>query len=895
VTERFGLPPSDLSDSVVLLPGRAAAGGFARALAAVAGNPVLRLPRLTTLADWAASVPCQRALWTDSARELALVTQLRGRGWFDDADLWAVAAELRQLADGLTRHRAALPSTVAEFTACLELAYRRRAGVPMEMEARLVHEAWRAMVGDGGGAVDGVTRYLLRLAILADSAAAPLVAVGLDGLSAAETDFLAAYARRQPVLVICAGILPETDAEPIVRVLAAAWPAQCDGEPSLRERAAAVSADSSCDSLAGRLSLFGAASFEEEAEAADVRVRSWLLEGRQRIAVVVQDRLVARRLRALLERAEVLVQDETGWALSTVAAATVIMRFLDCLGSDFHHRDFVDLLKSPFLFADWSGDARRSAAWKLERMTRRESVVAGLRNFVEGAARDDDAGHARAALERMQGAALRMFPRRPATVGAWLERLHDGLDALGILQGLAQDAAGQQLLELLARLERELGDAGPRIGLGEWRRWLDGQLERATFRDRDVTSPVLFTHLAATALREFDGVVLLGCDARQFPGGGGEGLFFNQSVRRQLGLPVREGELEQVRRHLIALLATTPQVLVTWQAQVDGEPNLVSPYFERLQSFSSLAFDHDLRIAAPSHLVHAAHVVSDASGAPVARVVGAAASAAADLVPREVSVSAWGSLVACPYQFFARHMLKLNELDEVREDVEKRDYGEVVHAILRRFHEQYAQVAIANRDALEHDLGTMSEEIFAPLVARNYLATGWLVRWKALIPAYLDWQVEREASGWRFEAGEEQREFEIALEGGDMLTLRGRLDRLDRRETADGHEYSVLDYKTQSIDVLRRKVRVPGEDVQLAAYALLQGEVTDAAYLSLDKASVTAVPPHGEPAGLAAADRERIAHSFSRLLRGAPLPAHGDLPTCSWCEMRALCRKDYWA
>ena len=116
-----------------------------------------------------------------------------------------MAGELRRLADDLTRHRAALPSTVAEFTARLEVAYRRKAGVPMEMEAQLVHEAWRAMVGESGGAVDGVTRYHLQLALLADAAQAPLVAVGLDGLSGAESEFLAAYAQRQPVLVISTG------------------------------------------------------------------------------------------------------------------------------------------------------------------------------------------------------------------------------------------------------------------------------------------------------------------------------------------------------------------------------------------------------------------------------------------------------------------------------------------------------------------------------------------------------------------------------------------------------------------------------------------------------------------------------------------------------------------
>jgi len=195
------------------------------------------------------------------------VSQLRGRGWFEDADLWAVAAELRQLADDLTRHRAALPGTVAEFTSRLELAYRRQAGAPMEMEARLVHEAWRAMAGDGDGAVDAVTRYHLQLAMLADSAAAPLVAVGLDGLTAAETEFLAAYARRKPVLVISARV-PVTGDEPIVRVLEAAWPTQCDGGPSLRERAAALRGGASGDPLAGRVALLGAASLEEEAEAA---------------------------------------------------------------------------------------------------------------------------------------------------------------------------------------------------------------------------------------------------------------------------------------------------------------------------------------------------------------------------------------------------------------------------------------------------------------------------------------------------------------------------------------------------------------------------------------------------------------------------------------------------
>jgi ATP-dependent helicase/nuclease subunit B len=895
VTERFGAQASDLSPATFLLPTRAAGAGFARALAESAEGPVLLLPRLTTLADWAASVPWGAALWTDTARELALFAQLRGRGWFDDSDLWGVAGELRRLADDLTRHRATLPGTVQAFTARLEEAYRHRAGAPMEMEARLVHEAWCALVRDAGESVDAATRYHLQLGALARSAHRPLVAVGLSMLSAAETEFLATYAARQPVLTIEAEVREGGAAGSLERVLHAAWPPAGGHPSSLRERAAAFRGDPDGSPLAGRLSLWGTASLEEEAQLADARVRAWLLEGRESIAVVVQDRLVARRLRALLERARVLVQDETGWPLSTVAAATAIMRFLDCLASDFHHRDLLDLLKSPFIFADWSADARRGAAYRLEQIARRESIASGLRNFDQAAGQADQAEHARNALARIRGAALRMFPRRSATVGAWLQRLREALDELGVLHGLAQDAAGQQLLDLLTRLGRELGDSGPRIRLAEWRRWLDGRLEGETFRDRDVTSPVIFTHLAATRLRELDAVILLGFDARQFPGAGSETVFFNQSVRRQLGLPVREDELEQVRRDLVALIASSAEVVVTWQSQVDGESNPVSAYFEMLQAFHQLAYDADLRAAIPSAGIRAAQVAGEPSGAAPWSPAGAPAPASADLVPLQVSVSAWASLIACPYQFFARHMLKLNELDEVQEAIEKKDHGESVHEILQRFHARHPRVWGADRGELERGLAAVSDEVFAPLVERDYLAVGWLLRWKSLIPGYLDWQAAREQAGWRFVAGEDKRALAIPLGGESVLTFQGRLDRLDQHETEAGTEYAVVDYKTQSVDKLRKKVSSAGEDVQLSGYALLQGQVSAAFYLSLDRDRVEAVASDGEPAHLAAAERERLARSFSRLLAGAALPAHGDEATCGWCEMRALCRRDYWA
>jgi ATP-dependent helicase/nuclease subunit B len=192
------------------------------------------------------------------------------------------------------------------------------------------------------------------------------------------------------------------------------------------------------------------------------------------------------------------------------------------------------------------------------------------------------------------------------------------------------------------------------------------------------------------------------------------------------------------------------------------------------------------------------------------------------------------------------------------------------------------------------------------VVAQNYLARAWLARWTALIPAYLDWQREREADGWSWKDGEAARELEVTTPGGRALTLRGRIDRIDIRETAPGTEgagatpasleYAVLDYKTRDPARLRKSLELPGEDVQLPVYALLWGAaVAEALFLSLDRDGVTAVPLDGEISALAEKVRARLGELVDALAAGSPLPAQGVEEACEYCEMRGLCRRNHWA
>jgi ATP-dependent helicase/nuclease subunit B len=883
--ERAHLP--DLTHCAVLVQQPHAAADVARVLRATAGVPVLLLPRITTLELWVGAVPLAQPVTARAAREALLYEELQKRRWLASADLWAVSAELAGLFDELTRSSVVPVADFREFNRQLELAYGAKSGASLTFEAQLVHELWHvlAQVGDE---LDPASAYQLGLARIADSASAPLYTLGLARLAPGEQHFLERYAVRAPVMVLRSDLGEAADG--VGRTLSAAWPGAAD-RPGLLDRARELAASHPRSALAGRVRMIGTASAEQEAQAVDVTVREWLLAGRQRIAVVVQDRLVARRARALLERGQVLVKDEAGWAFSTTSAATAIGRWLDVASGDCYYRDLLDLMKSPFAFHDWEREERRAAVLRLEGYVRKENVVSGLDHFI-GLAEAKKDHQVRQMLARIRQGISALGHGRRRTIPRWLAALTASLEEVGLLGGLADDSAGAQLLDLAGRLGDDLAAATLAVDFSQWRRWLARQLEGATFRDRAIESPVVFTSLAAARLRSFDAVLIAGADAAHLPGPDPASMFFSQGVRAELKLPTWSERVKEMEEDLAALIDSCSEVAVTWQRIVGGEDNLLSPIFERLAALHELAYKTRLDDSALVARLARTDVHPDGAKLPV-KETRAPAPSAGPLLPGRISASAYNSLVACPYQYYARYVLGLGELDEVEEEIQKRDYGSLLHDVLTKFHRAHPATAAMDPAAAQRELEGLSDESFAPIVARNYFAQAWLARWKGLIPDYLRWQREREASGWAWSSGEVARTIEIKTPGGATVTLHGRLDRVDVLPSS--REFSVIDYKARAPKTLEDSLVIPGEDVQLAVYALLWGDaVTEAMFLSIDRRVVEPVAPRQEIPVLAQATSARLAAMFDSLAAGASLRAQGTEAACEYCDARGLCRKDHW-
>lgn len=875
----------DLTRCTVVLPSLKAAPALQRALARLAGTPALLLPAIATLRSLATVRPPARRPAPASARELQVYAALRRLKHFDEAALWPLAREVVGLADECTRHGVALPREPSSLSAALHAAYRARRNRALQFEAELVHELWHALAVDADRHPDAESLHLVQLAQTARVASGPLYIVWDATPTRAEREFLEVWGERAPVVQFLSRVADDGATAALASALQAFAELAAPPEP-IDTRAAALRSHYPDSPLRGRVALYPAVNLEDAAGVAAFAVRRALARGGTRVALVALDRSAARRTRALLERAEVLMQDEEGWKLSTTSAAAVAMRWLEALDDGFYHRTLVDLMRSPFVFADRGREFRAAASLEVETVQATYNCVAGLEPVAgKVAAR----GAAAESLARFARARDRM-PAGRASVATWLDRLQAALDDIGALAGLRADHAGLQLLELLDGLGRDLrADATP-LDRREFTRWLDGRLEQSTFRDDTVESPVVLTQLRDVALRRFDTVVLIGADGGHLPAPYRAELI-GPMARGELGLPTARRAAAETAAHFAATVGGAAEAVIVWQTERAGDPNPPSPFVAALRALHLETWGTDL---VEGDLATRAARVEDGvpDRAPLPSRRGPPSARAPDRLPERFSVSAWQNFVDCPYRFFAGPILGLALRDEVQEKADKSEYGMIVHAILDRFHRDHPVCSRHDAASLESDLTALTEVEFAQAIERNRAALAFKLRWLAAVRGYIEWQLRRESEGWRWNAGEVPVERDIDLGAGRVVRLQGRLDRID--VSVDGR-VAVLDYKTQSTGDLRARAGNTSEYVQLACYSLLSREpVEEAAYVGVEAEPTTAFALDEPPMSAAEAEAARIARALGAVADGAPMPANGSDGVCAWCNLSGLCRRGHW-
>jgi ATP-dependent helicase/nuclease subunit B len=651
-------------------------------------------------------------------------------------------------------------------------------------------------------------------------------------------------------------VLDGLQSDPLTNKLAALF-----GERVLRFPLATL------DAPACTAALHPATDPEDEAQRAAACVLRHLAEGRAPVALAATDRALTRRISAQLAAQGVMPHDETGWKLSTTRAAATLMSALRACAHDAASDQVLDWLKSASAF-----DGRSVRALEARLRDR------GMRDWHSWCAFV-------AASEKPQDLGLRPFTNdveaqratlaRARPLAEWLASTRALLEAGGQWPALHGDVVGIEVIAALY-LDAEEGEIrGARCTLAEFTAWVRDVLEAASVRlPSDADSPqVVVLPLHQLLGRAFGAVVVPGCDDQRLPASPEPPGDWNPAQRLALALPSREA-LEVAQRAAWAIALRAPHCDLLWrQFDASGEPVRPSALVQMLHLDHSAADADDPRTP----------VQVAARPTPRPQPHGDA------LVPATLSSTAYEDLRRCPYRFFALRQLGLRSSDELDAEVDKRDFGNWLHAVLGNFHEalkeaptaelpaRLALMAVAEHEATR-EFG-LSEAEFLPFAAA----------WPAVRDGYLAWLAGHETGeGAVFIEAEPWKELPLG-----SVKLVGRLDRVDA--TPDGRAF-VIDYKTESVDKTKDRVKDPTEDTQLAFYAaLFPDDSLRAAYVNVgEKASGTRTVEQTDVIAARDALVAGVMDDLARIGRGAALPALGEGTVCEHCAARGLCRKDFW-
>ena len=215
------------------------------------------------------------------------------------------------------------------------------------------------------------------------------------------------------------------------------------------------------------------------------------------------------------------------------------------------------------------------------------------------------------------------------------------------------------------------------------------------------------------------------------------------------------------------------------------------------------------------------------------------------------SPTALEDYVACPFRFFLRHVLRLEPLEEPREEIEVTRRGQAFHRALSRLHTRLRdsnvhQPAEGLDEHVSHEVSeAIGEDVTrAPGPASKMLwqlegqrmlkvASRYPEQWKALVAPWIPHKVQPRPHFFEIdfglpvdeESGAKPNDPLLIAENGFEVRISGRIDRVDVAELQGEIGFWIIDYKTGSGTHYTGRALAEFERLQLTLYALAVQEV----------------------------------------------------------------------
>ena len=472
-----------------------------------------------------------------------------------------------------------------------------------------------------------------------------------------------------------------------------------------------------------------------------------------------------------------------------------------------------------------------------------------------------------------------------------------------------------EALVALETAHRALNADGADVKIAELtttvRRWIESRTyppDRGGARSADVH--LIDVHAAAYG--RFDHVFLAGLTEAEWPHRAARDIFYPAGMLASLGWPPESERLRAARATFGDLLGLSRgHVQISAFLLEDDAAVAVSPMLEDLDAD---ALD---RIAVPETSPRVADSDSDAAAERwrAFRVARAATGTARDRLrgdigpqaPHAYAVGALERYLECPFKYFARHTLRLEEEDDEEQTMTAKERGRFLHQVFEKFFrawqsDGHGAITLDTFDvALERFAGVAEGELALLPPAEQAVARTWLFGSPAS-PGLAERLFSREAENPSAEIVERLPEYRIRgtfelgpATGRRTVALRGVADRIDLH--ADG-TLTVVDYKTGRAPDRSRALQLPlyarCAEQQLRGRHNRDWRAGGGMYVAFGESRLT-VPMEGKGEATDAMDdgEARALAAVAGIEAGRCPPRPAELFRCTMCPYQTVCRKDY--
>jgi ATP-dependent helicase/DNAse subunit B len=543
-----------------------------------------------------------------------------------------------------------------------------------------------------------------------------------------------------------------------------------------------------------------------------------------------------------------------GRQLSSSPVATALISLFAACQEDFSGPSLLRVFSSPFL--KFAGDRALTPA--LDRFLRERRITGGkdriLYMLKRHAPGEGETDVLTTPLSDLAAALVPFSERGPAPLATWMERLN----ALSTWSGIARRAedlpgafninlqAWRKLEETLASLARA-GGLFPeyRYTFSEWLFLLKKTFMHARFQvPPEDERGVQVLGMEEGMGRAWAEIHVGGLIDGKFPQRLPQNIFLPEATLETLGVRTLENARLNAAYQFYRLLLAAPRVSLTWPAAVGDKPMVQSPFLAELAPFVRAGLVKPRENERFSLSVHDSRSVPELAKAVsrLKEVRGLESVLAADREglagiksalelrqpertasvaaqdQTEFSVTELDDYLTCPYDYYAKHRIRIAPLEEVTEDISALERGSKAHAILRDFYEQWkGPVRSADREKARELLASLAQaeygreadtfrnrrehDFFLNTMAERFLDAEVALGSSAFRPVRLEWKIES---------------FTLRLADGTEVELHGKIDRIDADQ--DGN-FVVIDYKSGKYPEAREKLEQ--EIFQLPVYAAM--------------------------------------------------------------------------